>query len=39
MKKWVLIMQWALMMGLVAACTTDDEPGLDDQGAKQGYAT
>ncbi|GGM76792.1 hypothetical protein GCM10010967_05500 [Dyadobacter beijingensis] len=32
-----MMLQGALMLGLVAACTTDDEPGV--AGGKKGYAT
>ncbi|MCF0071872.1 carboxypeptidase regulatory-like domain-containing protein [Dyadobacter sp. CY261] len=39
MKKSALMLQWVLAIGLVAACTTDDEPGVGAQGSKQGYAT
>lgn len=32
------MLQWALVLGLAAACTTDDEPGTEG-GGKKGYAT
>ena len=39
MKKWILTLQWVLIIGLVGACTTKDESGVNAQGPKKGYAT
>jgi hypothetical protein len=39
MKKLLLMLQWALLIGISAACTTEDESGVVAQGSKKGYAT